>query len=231
MTRAIATASFAFVLHAFALAFRQLGDRRLLAVATRSLAITLALFLAVGIGLFFAIDAFVGENSGLAAIGALVAAIALFWLAFRAVAIAVIGLFGDAVVQAVEERDYPAALASARRVPLARAATMGLRSVARLVAYNLLATPLYLVTAVTGVGLPIAFFAINGWLLGRDLGDMVAVRHLASSQLVEWRARTRGRRFAIGLATSGLFVVPILNLLAPIIGAAAMTHLFHRERV
>lgn len=104
------------------------------------------------------------------------------------------------------------------------------RGRSRLIGYNLLATPLYLMTFATGIGLPIAFLAVNGWLLGRDLGDMVAARHLASSELAHWRARTRGTRFLAGLAVSGLFVVPGLNLLAPVVGAAAMTHLFHRGR-
>lgn len=223
------------MLHAFALAFRQLGDRRLLAIFAKSLAITLAVFAGLGVGLYFALDALIAwlvgpQPSGLVATLAFAMGLALFWLAFRGVAVAVIGLFGDEVVGAVEARSYPQARASARHVPVARAAAMGLRSVARLVGYNTLAVPLYLAAAATGVGLPIAFFAVNGWLLGRDLGDMVAVRHLDPSQLSDWRARTRGQRFLTGLAASGLFVVPGLNLIAPVVGAAAMTHLFHRGR-
>ena len=223
------------MLHAFALAFRQLGDRRLLAIFAKSLAITLAVFAILGVGLYFVLDDLVAriagpQPSGLAATLAVAMGLALFWLTFRAVAVAVIGLFGDQVVAVVEERSYPQAKASARHVPFARAVTMGLRSVGRLVGYNALAVPLYLVAAATGVGLPIAFFAVNGWLLGRDLGDMVAVRHLDPSQLGDWRARTRWQRFGAGLAASGLFVVPGLNLVAPVVGAAAMTHLFHRGR-
>ena len=89
---------------------------------------------------------------------------------------------------------------------------------------------LYLVAAATGIGLPVAFLVMNGWLLGRDLGDMVAARHLDRAELPAWRERTRWARFATGLVASGLFVVPVVNLVAPVIGAAAMTHLFHRGR-
>lgn len=223
------------MLHAFALAFRQLGDRRMIALFAKSLAITLLVFAGLGVGLYVLLDAltewvFGPHPSGWVAILAVVMGLALFWLAFRAVAVAVIGLFADEVVAAVERRSYPRALAKARHVSFARSALMGLRSVGRLVLVNLLAVPLYVAAAMTGVGLPIAFFAVNGWLLGRDLGDMVAVRHLDPAQLQDWRARTRAQRFLAGLAASGLFVVPGLNLVAPVVGAAAMTHLFHRGR-
>lgn len=207
----------------------------MIAIFAKSLAITLVVFAGLGVGLYFGLGAltewlFGPQPSGLVATLAFAMGLALFWLTFRAVAVAVIGLFADDVVAAVEGRSYPRALASARRVPFTRSLLMGARSVGRLIGFNLLAIPLYLGAAATGVGLPIAFFAVNGWLLGRDLGDMVAVRHLDPSQLKDWRARTRVQRFLAGLAASGLFVVPGLNLVAPVLGAAAMTHLFHRGR-
>lgn len=223
------------MLHAFALAFGQLGDRRMIAIFAKSLAVTLVVFAGLGVDLYFGLATlttwlFGPQPSGFVAVLAFATGLALFWLAFRAVAVVAIGLFADDVVAAVERASYPRAAATARAVPLARSVVMGLRSVGRLLGYNLLAVPLYLVAALTGIGLPVAFFGVNGWLLGRDLGDMVAVRHLAPAQLRDWRARTRGSRFLAGLAVGGLFVVPGLNLIAPVVGAAAMTHLFHRGR-
>ena len=224
------------MLHAFALAFRQLGDRRMIAIFAKSLAITLVVFAGLGVGLYFLLERLTARlvgphSSALVVTLAFAMGLALFWLTFRAVAVAVIGLFADEVVAVVEGRSYPRALASARHVSFARSAAMGLRSVGRLVAFNTLAVPLYVAAAATGIGLPIAFFAVNAWLLGRDLGDMVAVRHLDPAQLKDWRARTRTQRFLAGLAASGLFVVPGVNLVAPVVGAAAMTHLFHRANL
>ena len=40
-------------------------------------------------------------------------------------------------------------------------------------------------------------------------------------------AATAGRRFALGLAGTALFVGPRLTILAPVIGAAMATHLYH----
>ena len=132
------------MLHAFALAFRQLGDRRMLMIFVKSLAITLVVFAALGVGLYFLLEMLTAklvgpQSSGLVATLAFAMGIALFWLTFRAIAVAVVGLFADEVVAVVEGRSYPRALASARHVSFARSAIMGLRSVGRLVAFNLLA--------------------------------------------------------------------------------------------
>lgn len=219
------------MLHAFALAFQQLPERRLLAVFAQSLAVTLAILVAIGVALHVALTGLFDPTGGAVATTlAVVIDAALLWLSFTAVAIGVVSGFGDRVVRAVEARHYPAALAGARPLGLSRGLVMGLTSAARLIGYNLLALPLYLVAAVTGVGLPIALLGVNGWLIGRDLGDLVAARHLRRAELSAWRRRTRGARLALGLAVGGMFMVPFVNLVAPVVGAAAMTHLFHRGR-
>ena len=82
----------------------------------------------------------------------------------------------------------------------------------------------------TGIGTAAAFFAVNAWLLGRDLGDMVASRHLDCAGVKQWRQQTGPRRFLLGLGGTGLFVIPVANLAAPVLGAAMATHLFHRGR-
>ena len=228
------------MIHAFFLALGQLFDRPILIVLAKSLALTFVVFAALGVGLWFAMDALgamAGEWMGLGDPGSVfadVATLLLFvlswWLLFRAVAIAVIGIFADEVVAAVEARHYPAAHAAAHPVALARGVAMGVGSAARTIAINLLLAPIYVMLLITGVGTALAFFLVNAWLLGRDLGDMVAVRHLRYRDLPEWRRQTRLRRFALGAIGTGLFLVPFLNLVAPVIGAAMATHAFHRGR-
>ena len=152
------------------------------------------------------------------------------WLAFRAVAIAVVGVFADDIVAAVEARHYPQALASARPVPIGRGMAMGLGSATRVIAINLILLPVYVVLLVTGVGTAAAFLLVNAWLLSRDLGDMVAARHMDRAAMRRWRKATGPGRFLLGLAAAALFVVPGLNLLAPVLGASMATHFFHRRR-
>lgn len=222
------------MVHAFLLSVGQLGDRRVLRVLALSLGLTLLIFAGLGGVAWWGTQAALAAWTGAQA-GAIATALAIFvtvlaaWLLFRAVAVAVVGLFADGVVEAVEARHYPDALALVRPMPLHRAFAMGLRSALRVVAVNLMMLPIYIALLVTGVGTAAAFFLVNAWLLGRDLGDMIASRHLQPERLSAWRAATRGRRFLLGLAGTGLFVVPVLNLLAPVIGAAMATHLYHRR--
>ena len=223
------------MIRAFLLSVAQLGDRAVLGVLVCSLLVTAGLIALAGGAAWWGAAALVARlpvahGGGLAGLAALLVTGLLLWFAFRAVAVAVVGLFADAVVEAVERRHYPAALASARPVPFARAAAVGLGSAARFVGVNLLLLPVYLLLLATGVGTPILFFAVNAALLGRDLGDMVAARHLPPAAMREWRAASRGRRFALGLAGTGLFVVPGVALFAPVLGAAMATHLFHGGR-
>jgi CysZ protein len=221
------------MLKAFALSLSQLGDRAVLRVLARSLALTFALFVLLGAGTWWGVDLLLSQQAfrrALASAVALVVTVLAFWLLFRAVAIAVIGLFADTIVAAVERRHYPAALASARDVPFARSLRMGLSSAGRFVAVNLILLPFYIVLLATGVGTAALFLAVNAWLLGRDLGDMVAARHLSPEMMGAWRRETAGRRFILGLIVTGLFLVPLLNFLAPVIGAAFATHFYHRNR-
>ena len=214
------------MIRAFLLSLGQLGDPPVLRVFVKSMAVTLLVFAALGAGLWWATRSL---GDGLAAAVALVATVLALWLLFRAVAIAVVGIFADDIVAAVEARHYPAALAVARPVPFSRGLGMGLMSAARVVGVNLLMLPVYIALLVTGVGTAAAFFLVNGWLLGRDLGDMIAARHMDAAAMRGWRATTRTQRFLLGLANTGLFVVPVLNIAAPVLGAAMATHFFHRN--
>jgi uncharacterized protein involved in cysteine biosynthesis len=68
---------------------------------------------------------------------------------------------------------------------------------------------------VTGIGTAVGFFAVNALLLGRDLGDMVAARHVATEELAGFRAQTRLPRLLLGAGATALFLIPVANLLAP----------------
>lgn len=221
------------MIQALYLSVAQLGDRRIIRVFLKSLALTIVLLALLGIAGWFGMrwlivwsgaDETIAQFAG--AVAALLALIAAGVL-FRAVAMLVIGLFADDVVQAVEAKHYPDRLAAARKVPVARSVAMGAGSAARFIIVNLALAPIYLLLLFTGIGPAILFFVVNGWLLGRDLGDMVAVRHVATADLKRWRGATAISRFVLGLIGTGLFVIPIVNLAAPVIVAAMATHWFH----
>ena len=225
------------MLQALLLSIGQLFDKPIVAVFAKSMLVTLAIFAGLGAGLWFGIEYLLAtyfaasqSMASLAAATAVLVALLGAWLLFRVVAIAVIGVFADEVVHAVEAKHYPDRFAEARDLSFARSAAMGLQSAGRALLVNLILSPLYLILLVTGVGTAIAFFVVNSWLLGRDLGDMVAVRHMPEADLQRWRRTTRMARFATGAAGTGLFFIPFANLIAPIVGAAMATHLFHRRK-
>lgn len=223
------------MIRAFFLSLGQLLDGRVAMVFLKSLLVTLLLFVALGFGLYYGIHwaaaRWIGEDAGaFADIAVLVVIFAAHWLLFRAIAIGVVGIFADEVVAAVEAKHYPGAHADARDVPFARSAAMGLASGVRIILINLALSPIYLALLITGVGTALAFFIVNSWLLGRDLGDMVAARHMEYGELPQWRRRTSLRRFVLGMFGTGLLLVPIVNFIAPVIGAAMATHAFHRGR-
>jgi CysZ protein len=226
---------------ALPLALSQLGDPRVRRVLVKSLLLTLAIALALAVLAGWLLtgtnpcglgplnyDCSIGLGAG--TLAAILMTLLGLWLLFPAIAIGVMGIFSDEVVEAVEARHYPAAAASGRSLPIGRSIALGLRSAGRILLWNILALPFYILLLVTGIGPFILFLAVNALALGRDLGEMVAVRHLKPEELERWLQRTRFQRALLGTVATGLFMIPLANLLAPVLSAAMAAHLFHKER-
>ena len=225
------------MLRALGLAVADLGNRRVLAIMVQAAAISLLVFVLLAAFLLWLLRgsdpcALVGLGScpldtGSGAIGAIALTLLAAWFLYPAVAIAVVTGFVDRIAAAVEDRHYPQAASDARRVGAGAGLLMGLKSAGRLLLFNLIALPFYLLLLVTGVGPFILFVIVNGIAFGRDLAELAAARHGDRSSRRAWLKRTRGQQHLIGLVVSVLFLVPFANLLAPVIGTAAGVHLFN----
>jgi CysZ protein len=203
------------VLAALTKAFGQLGERAVVIVALKSIAITLALFAGLGAGLYLglvAVSQRYGVDEGWAGLAAAVLVPVAMWLLLRIVALAVLQFFADAVVAAVEARHYPALAATARPPPFRRDLANAVRG---------------LMLAFTAIGPALVFLLVNAVLLGRELTDMAWLRH--SGGRLDGSPSPRGERLLLGGAIAGMMLVPVLGLIAPIIGAAAGTHLVLRR--
>ena len=218
---------------ALALSFSQLGDPAILKILFKSLLITLGIFLLVGWGLSFGFEAALEwaglENGGGA--GTLLAILATIigaWLLFRFVALFVLQFFAEDVVRAVEAKHYPDAASAARSLSFGEELKNGTRATLRALLANLVALPFAMLLLFTGIGTAILFWAVNGFLLGRELQDMVWLRHRVDQS--ELSPLGQSKRFILGGAVAGLLLVPFLNLLAPVLGAASATHMVHRSR-
>ena len=225
------------MLSAFALALGQLAEPRVLRILAKSIAVTVLVFaLLAAAGWWLAdralawagfSDALVGDAAGLRGLLAAVGVIGAGLLLWRIVAMAMLQLFADEVVLAVEARHYPGAAASARRLGWHEELSASLAGASRALVFNLLALPLALLLLVTGVGAPLVFWLVNSVLLGRELMDMVWLRHRPSRQSP--LPLRKGERFILGGAVTALLAVPFVNFLAPFLGAAAAAHLIHRK--
>ncbi|WP_187334754.1 EI24 domain-containing protein [Novosphingopyxis iocasae] len=224
------------MLRALALAIRQLGDRAILAVLVKSVALTLLIFAALGTAVYFGFSALlerIGWNEAstglVAAFGALLLVVFGGLVLFRAVALAVIGFFAEDVVEAVERRYYPARAASAVPPSAWRGLKIGLRSALRAILWNLIALPLYFALLITAVGAPMVFLIVNAFLIGKDLQEMVIARHDASPDSTPERIAPVPR-FVLGLIAAVGLGIPFLNLVVPVIAAAMAAHMIHGPR-
>jgi CysZ protein len=150
------------------------------------------------------------------------AVLALSWLLFPAVVTLVRGLFLERIAVAVEALDYPEAGPS-RSQPWGEVIAVTLRLSSVTTVLNLLALPLYLL--VPGINL-ILFLALNGYLFGRGYFEVVALRRLDAAVAKTTRHRFAGRSFLCGVVIAGIFALPLVNLLAPVIATGFMVHVF-----
>ena len=82
-------------------------------------------------------------------------------------------------------------------------------------------------TPLVGPLAPVLFYGANGWLLGREFFRMAARRHLDAADAETLRKRRSGAVTLLGVGIAMLLTVPILNIVVPVLAAAAFTHLFH----
>jgi len=130
------------------------------------------------------------------------------------------GLFLDDVAEVIETRDYPADRPGTA-MPIGAAMLSSLKFFGIVLAGNIIALMLLLVPGVNIV----AFFLVNGYLLGREFFEFAAMRFRSPDEARLFRSRHSGTVFAAGLVISAFLAIPILNLLTPLFAAGLMVHL------
>ncbi len=223
------------IFEAFFKALGQLSDRRFLGVLGLGLGLTIGLL--VGFYALFVTavgwllpDAFtlpwIGEitwvDNALTWAGIpLMLLLSIFLMV--PVASAFTGIFLDRIADAVEDRHFPH-LSPARQIGIVEGLGDGLRFLGVIIGVNLIALVAYLAFAPIA---PLLFWLVNGVLLGREYGQMVALRRNDAAGAAAFRKRHRLTLFAAGVLMAVPLTIPVLNLLVPILGAATFTHLYH----
>ena len=93
-----------------------------------------------------------------------------------------------------------------------------------MIVLNLVLLPLYLLALfIVGLG-AVLFYGLNGYLAGRMYYEVVALRRLPPAEVKAWRKANIGTLWLTGMIIAFLGTIPVLNLIVPVVGTAAMVH-------
>ena len=207
------------------LAVRQAFDPAFRAVAIKTAAVSAALFAALILAMGWALHAIELVGIGwldwtikaLAGAGAVVLSLMLFPL----LATMAVGLFLEEIADAVDARHYPdTPEAPGQSILSSTVSTAKLVLVA--LALNILVLPLYLLPGLN----VFVFYGLNGYLLGREYFELVALRRLEPRMARRVYRKSRWRVFAGGILITLLLSIPVINWLMPMIATAFMVHEF-----
>lgn len=218
------------------LALAQIGDPRMRRVLLIGIALSLVLFVLVYGGLWALIGwlapesltlPWLGEIGWIATFlrwfaGILTFVLAMFLMA--PVASTIISLFLEEVAEAVEARHYPS-LPKAAGVPFMTGLREGLRFLVLMIVINIALLVVFFAFAPL---YPVAFYLGNGWLLGREYFHVAALRRIPPEEATAIYRRYRGQIWLGGTLLALPLSVPLINLVVPVLGAAAFTHTYHR---
>jgi len=133
------------------------------------------------------------------------------------------GLFLDEVAELVERTRYPGD-PPGKAQPLGVALRETLVFVGVVIVGNLVALMLLLVPGVNVV----AFVVVNGYLLGREYFEAVAMRFGTPEEARALRRANAVTVFLAGLVVAAVLAIPLVNFLTPLFATAFMVHLRKR---
>lgn len=224
------------ILRDFLRALGQIGDPRFLRVMVLGVVLALALLVGLSVGVVWLLGTlwggplelpFIGPVDGLdTALGWGAALLLMVLSVFLMMPVAALfsGLFLEDVVAAVEARHYPH-LPPAARLPLSDSLIDAVNFFGVLIVVNLIGLFFYFMV---GPFAPVVFWAVNGFLLGREYFTLVAMRRLGRQGAKALRARHAGKIWLTGTLMAAPLSFPLLGLVVPVLGVATFTHLFQR---
>ncbi|MEG6508053.1 sulfate transporter family protein [Methyloligella sp. 2.7D] len=207
-------------------AFHDLFTPPFRSVALRTLFFTIALLALLIAGLEWSFGHFVALpdwiESTIQWLGGLVLVVASMFL-IPAVSSLIAGLYLDDIALTVEETHYPQD-APGHEMPVAESVWLAVRFFFVVIGVNILILFLLLVP---GINL-IAFYLGNGYLLGREFFEMVAMRYMPAKDAKALRQQNGVYVVLCGMIIAAFASVPILNLATPLFATAFMVHAYKR---
>lgn len=153
------------------------------------------------------------------------------FLLFPSIMIGVLFLFADLIIDIIEKQHY--SHTPKHHKPFVLGLTETVRFSLKMMGYNVLFLPIYVIL----IFIPPLSFAvyclINGWLLAKEYFHTLGGRyHPAETSESDKKNHWRDVRIPLVLycmVISAGLVVPFLNLFIPIIGLIGMVHLWHNH--
>ncbi|MFD0985814.1 sulfate transporter family protein [Methyloligella solikamskensis] len=207
-------------------AFRDLLTPPFRAVALKVLGLTILLLVVTIVGIEWVFGYLVEWPSWvenlIQVLGGLVLVVGSMFL-IPPISSLIVGLYLDEIAEAVEQQHYPEQ-PPGEELPVGISVWLAIKFFFVVIGVNIL---VLLLLIVPGVNL-VAFYVGNGYLLGREFFEMVAMRYMPVAEARAFRKQNSFYVFLCGLLIAGIASVPILNLLTPLFATAFMVHVFKR---
>lgn len=223
------------ILASFFKALSQLPDPRFRSVLWRGIGLTIALLVGIYALLLMLIEwltaepivmpgvgevTWLGDLLGWGSLG-LVIVMSIFLMV--PVASAITSLFLDEVAQAVEDKHYTS-LPEVPRISFWDGLRDTVNFLGVLIAANVFAFILYVIFPFAAIFI---FYALNGFLLGREYFQLAAMRRIGRAKAKALRKQHSMTIWLAGCLMAIPLTFPLINLVIPILGAATFTHLYH----
>ncbi|PXW72778.1 uncharacterized protein involved in cysteine biosynthesis [Loktanella sp. PT4BL] len=223
------------ILASFLKALAQLPDPRFRSVLWRGIGLTIALLVGLYAGLLWLIEwltaapitlpgvgevTWIGDLLSWGALG-LIIVMSIFLMV--PVASAITSLFLDEVAQAVEDKHFPT-LPAVPHVTFWDGLRDSVNFMGVLIVANLFAFILYGLFPFAALFI---FYALNGFLLGREYFTLAAMRRVGRVRAKALRKEHQAKIWLAGCLMAVPLSFPLINLVIPILGAATFTHLYH----
>jgi CysZ protein len=135
-------------------------------------------------------------------------------------------IYSDSIVDHIEKKYYPSRLGM-RQIKLSELGFSISKNFCITITVNILLAPLYLIGTFFPIISFLIFYSVNGYLIGKELFETVASRHLEMKDRYLLKKQNNSKVIIGGIIMVGISTIPILNLVAAVLGIVFMTHFFH----
>lgn len=203
--------------------FRTMGRSYFLTMLLLPLLVTAAVFgvFFVAIGYLLSATAFVSTGwldvilDWTAGLGTVV----LAWILFPTLLPLVASIFLEQIAGRIERQEY--GLEDPPSLPVSQEMVAGAKFAGISLSLNLASLPLYFIPPL----IPVVYYGLNSYLLGREFFESVAGRHIGRKAANALRREHRLLVLFSGLMIALCATIPLATLIAPFVGVAVAVHL------